>query len=164
VADGETEEVIDGAENDGCPFQVTVIAQHVATYQDNNHCELVSRNVSGVWHIIGMPGIRIVMKIAKPADRKALEEALQTKFRVPIIDDAIDKAIAQGVKQGIEQGIEQGLKQGEVDIVLVILEERFTVSADTRVRVEKCGSLERLKDWARRAMTAQSLEDVFAEA
>jgi hypothetical protein len=99
---------------------------------------------------------RIILKIAKPADRKALEEALQTKFRVPIIDDAIDKATTRGIEQGIERG--------EVDMLLLILEERFTVSADTRVRVEKCGSIERLEQWARRALTAQSLDDVFAEA
>jgi hypothetical protein len=92
------------------------------------------------------------LKIAKPADRKALEESLQTKFRVPIIDDAIDKATTRGIERG------------EVDMLLLILEERFTVSADTRVRVEKCGSIERLEQWARRALTAQSLDDVFAEA
>jgi hypothetical protein len=99
---------------------------------------------------------RIIVKIAKPADRKALEEALQTKFRVPIIDDAIDKATAQGIEQGIEQG--------EADMLLLILEERFTVSAETRTIVERCRSIKRLKQWARRALTAQSLDDVFAEA
>lgn len=88
------------------------------------------------------------MKIAKPVDRKALEEALQTKFRVPIIDDAIDKATAHG----------------EADMLLFILEERFTVSAEARSVVERCGSIKRLKEWGRRALTAQSLDDVFAEA
>jgi hypothetical protein len=102
---------------------------------------------------------RIIVKIAKPADRKALEEALQTKFRVPIIDDAIDKATALG----IEQGIEQGTAQGEADMLLLILEERFTVSDEARTRVERCGNIKRLKDWARRALTAKSLDDVFAE-
>jgi hypothetical protein len=87
---------------------------------------------------------RIIVKIARPADRKALEEALQTKFRVPIIDDAIDKATA--------------------DMLLLILNERFTVPAETRAKVEKCRSIDRLKNWARRALTAQSLDDVFAEA
>jgi hypothetical protein len=103
---------------------------------------------------------RIILKIAKPADRKALEEALQTKFRVPIIDNAIDKAIAEGMEKGIEMGIEKG----EADMLLLILEERFTVPAETRIMVEGCGSIKRLKDWARRALTAQSLDDVFAEA
>ena len=99
---------------------------------------------------------RIILKIAKPADRKALEEALQTKFRVPIIDDAIEKATAQGIEQGIEKG--------EADMLLLILDERFTVPAETRAKVEKCRSIDRLKAWARRALTAQSLDDVFAEA
>jgi hypothetical protein len=94
---------------------------------------------------------RIIVKIAKPADRKALEEALQTKFRVPIIDNAIDKAIAQGIEQG------------EADMLLLILDERFTVPAETRTKVEKCRSIDRLKNWARRALTAKSIDDVFAE-
>jgi hypothetical protein len=76
---------------------------------------------------------------------------LQTKFRVPIIDDAIDKATAQGIEQG------------EADMLLLILEERFTVSGETRTMVESCRNIKRLKQWARRALTAQSLDDVFAE-
>jgi hypothetical protein len=99
---------------------------------------------------------RIIVRIAKSDDKKALEEALQTKFRVPIIDDAIDKATAQG--------IEQGIQQAEADMLLLILEERFTVSDETRTRVERCGDNKRLKEWARRALAAQSLDDVFAEA
>jgi hypothetical protein len=59
--------------------------------------------------------------------------------------------------------MEKGIEQGEADMLLFILEERFTVPAATRVRVEKCGSIERLKRWGRRALTAQSLDDVFAE-
>jgi hypothetical protein len=43
------------------------------------------------------------------------------------------------------------------------LEERFTVSGETRTRVEKCGDNKRLKEWARRALAARSLDDVFAE-
>jgi|HubBroStandDraft_6_1064221.scaffolds.fasta_scaffold2910620_1 hypothetical protein len=63
---------------------------------------------------------RIILAIADSEDQKALEEALQTTFRVPIIDDAIDKATARGVQQGIQQA--------EADMLLLILEERFTVA------------------------------------
>jgi hypothetical protein len=95
---------------------------------------------------------RITLQIARLADQQALEEALKTKFRVPIIDDAVDKATARGIELA------------EVDMLLLILEERFTVSDETRIRVENCGNVKRLKEWARRAVTAQSLDDVFAEA
>jgi 5-carboxymethyl-2-hydroxymuconate isomerase len=100
---------------------------------------------------------RIILQIAKRADQqalKALEEALKTKFRVPIIDDAVDEATARGIQQGIELA--------EVDMLLLILEERFTVSDETRIRVQRCGNVKRLKEWARRAVTAQSLDDIFA--
>jgi hypothetical protein len=95
------------------------------------------------------------VRIAKSDDQKALEEALQTKFRVPIIDDAIDKATARG--------IEQGIQQGEADVLLLILEERFTVSDETRTRVARCEDSKRLKEWVRRALAAKSQDDVFAE-
>jgi hypothetical protein len=46
----------------------------------------------------------------------------------------------------------------------VILEERFTVPAETQTMVERCGNIKRLKKWARRALAAKSLDDAFAEA
>jgi hypothetical protein len=56
-------------------------------------------------------GCCAILSARLPPDAHA---ALQTKFRVPIIDDAIDQATAQG----------------EADMVMFILEERFTVSAE----------------------------------
>jgi len=92
---------------------------------------------------------------------------LKTKFRVPIIDNAIDKAISQGFAGGFaggfEQGFEQGMRIGKADMLLFVLGERFTVTAETRAKVEECGSIERFDQWARRVVTAQSLADVFAE-
>jgi hypothetical protein len=85
---------------------------------------------------------------------------LRTKFRVPTIDDVIDEAFAQGWYVGMRRARVAGM----ADMLLFIMEVQFTVPADTRAMVGMCASAERLKQWARRLVTAQSLEDIFAEA
>jgi len=73
-------------------------------------------------------------------------------------DDFIDGWIAQGRAQGLAQG----LAQGRAEMLLDLLEMRFSVPEDIRKRIEKCNDTNQIKTWHKRVLAATSLEDVFA--
>ncbi|GLX08330.1 hypothetical protein Misp03_52560 [Microbispora sp. NBRC 16548] len=62
------------------------------------------------------------------------------------------------------KGLQAGRAEGEARAVLTILEARgIPVSEDDRAFIMECTDLERLDEWARRAVTATSSADLFAE-
>ncbi|WP_327048449.1 hypothetical protein OG320_11530 [Microbispora sp. NBC_01189] len=66
--------------------------------------------------------------------------------------------------RGREEGREEGRAEGEARAVLTILEVRnIPVSEDDRTFIMECTNLERLDEWARRAVTATSVADLFTE-
>jgi hypothetical protein len=101
---------------------------------------------------------RIIYRLAKPTDRKALEETVQTKYPVPFLDNAIEK----GMAQGIEKGMAQGMAQGAADTLLLVLDERFDVPENVRDTVNACRDIDQIKNWTRQALTAKTIEDIFA--
>jgi len=67
-------------------------------------------------------------------------------------------ALAAARGEGHEEGLEQGLRE----MLLLVLEARgFAITNDLRRRVAECGNPTQLKEWARVAATAMSIEDVF---
>lgn len=56
----------------------------------------------------------------------------------------------------------QGKAEGKAEVLLSILDARgIDVPADIRSRVTGCSNLDQIEEWVRRALTADSLEDVF---
>jgi hypothetical protein len=92
---------------------------------------------------------------------------LETKFRVPIIDDAVDRALAQGMAEGLAQGVTQGMAegvtQGMAQALLLVLDARFTVPAARRTEVSECTDAAALQEWTRRAVSAKTLDEVFSD-
>lgn len=71
---------------------------------------------------------------------------------------------AEGREEGWEEGRRRGRAEGEARAVLTIMEARgIPVSEDDRAFIMECTDLERLDEWVRRAATATSAADLFAE-
>jgi hypothetical protein len=59
--------------------------------------------------------------------------------------------------------VAKGWAEGEADAVLEVLDTReIAVPEDVRVRITTCTDLAQLKLWVRRAVTVQSVEELFA--
>lgn len=54
------------------------------------------------------------------------------------------------------------LNQGRAEMLLELLDMRFTVPADIRRRVEGCTDTGQIKTWFKRVPSAKSLDEVFA--
>ena len=63
----------------------------------------------------------------------------------------------------IEEGLKEGLKEGRAEMLLELLETRFGMPDDIRKRVGKCTDETQVKAWFKRAISASSLDEVFAE-
>lgn len=93
---------------------------------------------------------RLIRATASAAVRRALEELMATTFPDPFIDGLLD------------QGRAQGRAEGEAAMLLRMLAARgFTVPDDIRQRIQSCTDLARLEAWGDRAVTANSLDEIF---
>lgn len=62
----------------------------------------------------------------------------------------------------IAEGEAKGRVEGEIELLLIVLESRgFTIDDDLRERISSCQDLEQIHTWARRAVTAESLDKIF---
>ncbi len=83
-------------------------------------------------------------------------EELQTMVTV------YEKAgIQKGIEQGIEQGIEKGRLQGKLETLLLLLENRFSkVPTQTKRKIQRITSVERIDKLVTAALTVKSLRDL----
>jgi hypothetical protein len=122
---------------------------------------------------------RYIRALAPSRARKPLEELMTTVLK----DDFMDGLIAEGLQKGIEKGIEKGLQKGiekglrkglkkglekgslqkAQQMMLQLLDKRFSVPDDIRKRIETCTDTAAMDTWFDRAITATSLDEVFAE-
>ncbi|MEO3829219.1 hypothetical protein [Actinomadura sp. B10D3] len=66
------------------------------------------------------------------------------------------------IAEGEAKGRIEGEAKGEIKVLLVVLEARgFTIDDDLRQRITNCKDLQQLDTWARRAATAQTLDEIF---
>lgn len=73
-----------------------------------------------------------------------------------------DALVAKGEKRGEKRGRRAGLTEGLAQAVLGVLASRsFRVSASIRRRVSASGDEHQLRRWLERAVTAESIDDVF---
>jgi hypothetical protein len=84
-------------------------------------------------------------------------------MRIELKDPFVDGLIEQGRKQGLDRGLSEGLRQARAEMFLELLETRFSVLDSTRERIEACTDTDRVKAWFKRAISASSLDEVFAE-
>ncbi|MGI9000422.1 MAG: hypothetical protein ACR2GH_02020 [Pseudonocardia sp.] len=69
---------------------------------------------------------------------------------------------AAGRAEGEAAGKEEGKAEGEARAVLAVLDARgIDVPSDTRTRIAECLDLDQLDTWVRRAVTAETVHDLF---
>ncbi|GLW62348.1 hypothetical protein Arub01_05920 [Actinomadura rubrobrunea] len=63
--------------------------------------------------------------------------------------------------RGKAEGMAEGKVEGEAEMILTVLAARgVEVSDEVRARIRGCTDLEVLKEWGRRAATAESIDDL----
>ena len=103
---------------------------------------------------------RLVRAAASTAGRHALEALMTTMFK----DEFIDRIKAEGRAEGKAEGRSEGEARGKASMVLRILAARgFDVPGSVRERVLSCADPGQLEDWGDKAVTADSLGQVFAD-
>jgi hypothetical protein len=86
---------------------------------------------------------RYLKVLAPPSIRKDLETLMKTVLK----DDFIDGYIMEG----------------RTETLLELLETRFDVPASTRERIKRCTDTAQIKVWVKRAISAPTLDEIFAE-
>jgi len=75
----------------------------------------------------------------------------------------IEKGLQKGLQKGRQEGRQEGLQQGEAGLLLRQLEWRFgAVSETISTRVKQADS-STLELWSKRILTAQTIEEIFAD-
>ena len=96
------------------------------------------------------------------AARHCLEEIMQAGTYEWKSDFAL-KHIAEGKAEGRVEGKAEGRVEGEIELLLIVLESRgFTIDGECRKRITTCQDLEQIHTWARRAATAEYLDEIFS--
>lgn len=94
---------------------------------------------------------RVLRKVLAAVDEQTREEIVSIEQYL----------LEKGRKQGRREGVAQGVVQGQRRILLAQLEARFgAVPATTTERVEAASAAE-LDRWARRVLTASTLDEVI---
>jgi hypothetical protein len=100
-----------------------------------------------------------------PGVRAALEEFMYT-LNLPLkspLRIRLERSLAEGLEKGMQQGMQQGMQKGEAQALLLVLETRgLPIPEAARARILACDDTALLATWIQRAVTATSLDDVFA--
>ena len=74
------------------------------------------------------------------------------------------KYFAKGREEGREEGRQEGAAVGRAAMLLKVLDLKpdIEVSDATRQRILECDDIEQLERWFERALSARSIDDVFA--
>jgi hypothetical protein len=85
--------------------------------------------------------------LAPQSVRELLETLMKTVLKDAFVDDLLDQGRLQAARQ----------------MMLRLLDKRFSVPEDIRKRVEGCTDIAEIDAWFNRAITATSLDEVFVE-
>lgn len=92
------------------------------------------------------------------ARRKEMCDAL-----MEILRPQIEERLEQGIRQGVQQGIQQGMQQGMQQSILDVLAAHGEVPADVRKTISDETMLETLRDWLRKAVRTDSVEEFVSQ-
>lgn len=90
---------------------------------------------------------RYLKRLAPPQAQRALEDLMETVWKDDFVDGWLDQGRLMGVKEKL----------------LRLLEKRLSMSEAARERVEKCSDIATIDAWFDRAITAETLAEVFAK-
>ena len=98
---------------------------------------------------------RYIRAVVPPATRKELNKLMSTVIKDPFMDRLIAKGEAIGMAKG--KAVEAAR------LLLQVLDSRFDVPASRRNQIECCTDTGRIETWFDRALTAATLDEVFAD-
>ena len=105
-------------------------------------------------------------RLSQDPEARALAE-MRDRARISYqldLGKAHEEGIEQGIEKGIERGIEQGITKGEASLLKTLLETRFgELPAAVTERLERATEAQ-LTEWAKRVLSASSLDAVFADS
>jgi hypothetical protein len=102
---------------------------------------------------------RFIRVTASSAVRRALEELMATVFKDEFVDGLLDRGRAEGRVEGEARG----RAEGQAAMLLRVLAARgFAVPDEVRRRVQSCTDITQLEAWGDRAVSATSLDEIFA--
>jgi hypothetical protein len=103
----------------------------------------------------------IIMRLASDAARQSLEAMMHTsEYEKTFVEELRD----QGKAEGHVEGKAEGLVEGEARSVLRILDaRRLAPSEEQRQRVISCTDAAQLDLWLDRAITADTVDEIFAD-
>ena len=105
--------------------------------------------------------VDLAMSSLGGAARSALEALMQTKYEYQ--SEFARKYVAQGREEGRREGLQQGRHEGEQEALLEVLDARgLQVDDSAHQRIMACTDLSQLKRWLRKAVTAESVQELFA--
>jgi len=77
-------------------------------------------------------------------------------------EEGHQEGLKEGLQEGRQEGLQEGLQRGEVEALLEVLDARgLTVDEAARERIKACSELSQLKLWLRKAVTVQSVRELF---
>ncbi|WP_431924773.1 hypothetical protein [Nonomuraea jabiensis] len=98
--------------------------------------------------------------MSAPDVRRLMEEIIMTSTTWPVYSPFAREHYGRGQAEGKAEG----KAEEAVRMLLLVLGARgFDIPDDMRTRISTCADLAQLESWATRAVTAQSLEDLFDE-
>ncbi|MEV4578054.1 hypothetical protein AB0K16_32885 [Nonomuraea jabiensis] len=98
--------------------------------------------------------------MSAPDVRRLLEEIIMTSTTWPVYSPFAREHYGRGQAEGKAEG----KAEEAVRMLLLVLGARgFDIPDDMRTRISTCADLAQLESWTTRAVTAQSLEDLFDE-
>ena len=97
------------------------------------------------------------------AGLRELEETVEMEARnMPVFDDILEnKVLGREYKRGLERGLEQGRLSGELDLLRIVIVDRFgSVPPALDSKISAMGPAE-LEEMARRVSRAATLDDLL---
>ncbi|MEV6768553.1 hypothetical protein AB0N05_07945 [Nocardia sp. NPDC051030] len=102
--------------------------------------------------------VDLVISALSDAARSSMEGLMTTTPHREYYSETFRRLVAQGR----EEGIEEGIATGAIQTLESVLEARgIKMSPEARARIEACTDVEQLTAWARRAVTANDVTELF---
>jgi hypothetical protein len=92
--------------------------------------------------------------------QRRLEEIMATTKEYQ--SDFARRYVAQGRAEGLAEGRAEGCAEGEARMLLMVLDARgIPTTPEVRDRIANCTDLQQLEAWARKAVTATTIDELF---
>lgn len=121
------------------------------------------RRIFTAWIVNVILAVRLPeAEVPQVSELKELQRTMSTQV-VPWSEMFTQRGIEQGLQQGMQQGEERGRRQGESAVLQRLLTRKFqTVSPQILQRLDAAEE-DQLLTWAERVITAETLDEVFAD-